>query len=109
MNDLISEALTLRGSYPALAAVAADSAAGALRLTFLNVATELKFSALLPIGKYPSQGSGFMRFTEGLQLERIYVALFWRVVFLHAGGREFDSVPAEPYTTYEVLPSSALS
>ena len=61
VNDIISEALTLRGSYPALAAVAADPAAGALRLTFLNVATEHKISALLPIGKYLSQDLGFVR------------------------------------------------
>lgn len=50
VTGLLSEALALRGAFPPLAAVAADPAAGALRLTFLNLAAEMKFTAQLPIG-----------------------------------------------------------
>lgn len=53
VTGLLSEALALRASFPPLAEVAADPAESALRLTFLNLAAEMKFSALLPIGEPP--------------------------------------------------------
>lgn len=49
--DVAAEAAGLRLACPALAAVTAEGAS--LRLDFLNLATQLKFSVLLVIGAPP--------------------------------------------------------
>ena len=51
VTALISEALALRNSFPPLAEVVPVPEAAALRLTFLSLPAEAKFSALLPIGE----------------------------------------------------------
>ena len=54
VTGLLGEALALRASFPALAAVAADPEAAALRLTFLSLPAEMKFTAQLLIGAPPA-------------------------------------------------------